>query len=79
MIRLGKAIVIFFTLSDEQRKVVGEKVLELGNIGGGALVFGSALAGGDVKLPYIVTGIAWWFLCFCIYIFQTKSRGEKND
>lgn len=33
MARIGKALVEFFTLTEEQRHVVGEKVLELGNIG----------------------------------------------
>jgi hypothetical protein len=45
----------------------------MGNIGGGALVFGSALAEGHNKWLYITGGTAWWFLCFYLYGTLTKE------
>ncbi|MDZ7290720.1 MAG: hypothetical protein ONB44_18455 [candidate division KSB1 bacterium] len=57
MARFGKTIVEFLTLTEEQRKIVGEKVLELGNIGAGALIFGSALAEGRIKWFHLVSGV----------------------
>ncbi len=78
MARIGKAFVEFFTLTEEQRHAVGEKFLELGNIGFGALIFGSALAEGRLRWFHLVVGALFWFLMFCVYIFLTKPRG-KND
>jgi hypothetical protein len=79
MARFTRAIAEFFTLTEEQRKVVGEKVLELGNLGGGALVFGTALAEGRVKWLYLIIGALFWFIMFCVYLALTKTRGEKHD
>jgi hypothetical protein len=79
MARIGKAFVEFFILTEEQRKDVGLKFLELGNIGAGALFFGSALSEGRIKLPYVVSGVLWWILTFCIYVILTKERGKRND
>jgi hypothetical protein len=44
MARIVRGVIEFFTLTEEQRHAVGEKFLELGNIGFGALIFGSAFA-----------------------------------
>jgi len=79
MARLGKAFVDFFTLTEEQRKVVGEKVLELGNIGAGALIFGSAFAEARIRWFYLVSGILFWILMFLAYLSITKQRGKKDD
>ena len=78
MARIGKAFVEFFTLTEEQRRVVGEKVLELGNIGASALVFGTALAEGRIKWQYMLAGALFWLLMFCGYLLII-SRGGKND
>jgi hypothetical protein len=42
-------------MTEEQRQTTGEKVLDLGNIGASALVFGTALAEGRVRWIYMVT------------------------
>jgi hypothetical protein len=78
MARIGNFVITFFTLTEEQRKVVGEKVLEFGNIGGGALIFGSALAEGRIRWIHLVGGFLFWILMFCLYLLLTKSRGEKK-
>lgn len=77
MARIGRMAVEFFTLSEEQRNAVGEKFLELGNIGFGALIFGSALAEGRLLWFHLIAGTLFWFLMFCVYVFLTKSRGEE--
>ena len=77
MARIAKTAVKFFTLTEEQRHAVGEKFLELGNIGFGALIFGSALAEGRLKWLHLVGGALFWFLMFCVYVFLTKLRGKK--
>jgi hypothetical protein len=79
MARIGRAIAEFFTLTEEQRHLVGEKVLELGNIGASALVFGTALAEGRIKWQYMLAGALFWLLMFCGYLLITRSRGGKND
>lgn len=79
MARIGKAFVEFFILTEEQRHVVGEKILEFGNIGAGALIFGSALAEGRIRWFYLVGGILFWILMFLAYLFITKQRGKKDD
>jgi hypothetical protein len=79
MARIGKAFVEFFTLTQEQRHVSGEKVLEMGNIGAGALIFGSALSEGRIKWFYAVVGLVFWIAMFCIYLHITKPRGKKDD
>jgi hypothetical protein len=79
MAQIVEAFVEFFTLTEEQRKVVGEKVLELGNIGASALVFGTALAEGRIKWQYMLAGALFWLLMFCGYLLITRSRGRKND
>jgi hypothetical protein len=75
-------VIEFFALSEEQGKVVGEKILELGNIGAGALAFGSALAEGRIRWIYIVSGALFGFITFGVYLFVTKltkPQGERND
>jgi len=79
MARIGKIIFAFLTLTDDQRQTIDEKVLDFGNIGASALVFGSALAEGHVKWLYMISGVLWWVITFFIYILLTKHRGEEND
>jgi len=79
MPRSAKAIFEFFTLSEEQRKVAGEKFLDFANIGSAALIFGSALSEGRIKWPYFISGILLWIFFFCFYILLTKTRGKEND
>jgi len=79
MTRIISAAFEFFAMTEEQRQIVGEKVLDLGNIGASALVFGTALAEGRVRWIYMVTGALFWLLMFCGYLLLTKSRGGKND
>jgi hypothetical protein len=74
-----RVAVEFFTLTEEQRKVVGEKYLDLGNIGAGALVFGTALAEGRIKWFYVIGGVLFWVLMLFIYFHLTKPRGKKDD
>jgi len=50
---------------------------ELGNIGFGALIFGSALAEGRLNWFHLIVGALFWFLMFCVYVFLTKPRGKK--
>ena len=77
MARIAKSAVKFFTLTEEQRHAVGEKFLELGNIGLGALIFGSAMAEGRLEWFHPVVGALLWFLMFCVYVYLTKPRGKK--
>ena len=77
MVRIARAVVEFFTLTEEQRDALGEKFLELGNIGFGALIFGSALTEGRLKWFHLAVGALFWFLMFCVYVFLTKPRGKK--
>jgi len=77
MTRIVKSIFEFFTLTEEQRQIVGEKVLDFGNIGSGALIFGSAFAQGRIKWFYLFSGMLLWFILLCVYLALTKSRGEK--
>jgi hypothetical protein len=77
MARIARAVFEFFTLTEEQRHAVGEKFLELGNIGFGALIFGSALTEGRLKWFHLVVGALFWFLMFYVYVFLTKSRDQK--
>ncbi|MGH7450031.1 MAG: hypothetical protein ACRENG_01665 [bacterium] len=79
MARLARAIAEFFMLTQEQRHVIGEKVLEMGNIGAGALIFGSALSEGRITWFYVFAGLLFWIVMFCIYLHLTKSRGKKDD
>jgi len=73
-----RVAVEFFTLTEEQRKVVGEKYLDLGNIGAGALVFGTALAEGRIKWFYVIGGVLFWVLMFFIYFHLTKPRRQER-
>jgi len=77
MANIVKSVFEFFTLTEGQRQVVGEKTLDFGNIGSGALIFGSALAEGRIKWVYLFCGMFLWFVLFCVYLALTKSRGEK--
>jgi hypothetical protein len=79
MARIGTAFIEFFTLTEAQRRVVGEKYLELGNIGASALVFGTALAEGRIRWLYAIGGALFGGVMFLIYLYLTKSRGKKND
>lgn len=74
---IARAIVEFLTLTEEQLRAVGEKFLELGNIGVGALIFGSALAEGRLAWIHLVVGALFWFLMFFIYVFLAKPREKK--
>jgi hypothetical protein len=51
-------------LSTEQRRLLADKVLDLANVGAGALVFGQALGGGRFSTGLALLGISWWFTCF---------------
>jgi hypothetical protein len=77
MPRFAGTVVEFLTLTEEQRNAVGEKFLELGNIGFGALIFGSALAERRLQWYHLVVGALFWFLMFCVYVFITKPRGKR--
>lgn len=79
MSRSIKAIFEFFALTEEQRKVAGEKFLDFANIGSGALIFGSALSEGHIKWSYFISGILLWIFFFCFYLLLTKPRGKEND
>ena len=74
---IPRAVSDFFTLNQEQRDAVGEKFLELGNIGAAALIFGRALTEGRLRWFHVTVGVLFWFIMFCIYVLLTKPRGEK--
>ncbi len=75
--RITKAVGKFFALTEEQRHAIGEKFLDLGNIGLGALIFGSALAEGRLRWVHFIVGTLFWFLMLGVYVFLTKPRGKK--
>jgi len=79
MARIWNAIPEFFVLNREQGSTVGEKILDFGNIGAGALIFGSALTEGRIRWFHIIGGILFWVIMFCFYLIVvrlTKTRGE---
>jgi len=76
MAHIVKLALEFFTPTEEQRQTIGEKILDLGNIGAGALVFGSALAEGRIRWFHLISGFLFWILMFCIYFSLTKTRGK---
>jgi hypothetical protein len=78
MLSSAKAIFEFFALTEEQAKVLGEKVLDFANIGSGALIFGSALSEGRIKWSYLISGMLLWVFSFVFYLILTNQRGKKN-
>ena len=63
-------------LDQTDRRSLAEKVMELGNIGVGALIFGQAISGSSFNLGLASVGI---YLLFFAYIFAIILMRKKHD
>ena len=60
-------------LSTEQRRLLAEKMLDLANVGAGALVFGQALSGRGFSIGLALLGIAWWLTSFSVALLLDRE------
>ena len=49
-------------LTETQRVLLADKVLDLANIAAGGMIFGQFLADGPFSVSLAVWGLAWWLL-----------------
>jgi hypothetical protein len=64
-------------LTGDERKMYSEKIVDLANIGSGALIFGQSL--GEVKFSWwlLLTGLAFWFIC--LWVSHTLYPGSDTQ
>jgi hypothetical protein len=63
-------------LNREQRRMFADKVLDVANIGVGALIFGQALADHGFSTTLATVGLALWilFLSFSLWLMKENRR-----
>ena len=60
-------------LDDKQRQVFGNKVLDIGALAVGALIFGQFLSGKDFQWGLTIMGILILFFCFFVSYLLLKK------
>lgn len=56
----------------EQRNFFADKIMDIANIGSGALVFGNLISDRRFELTHLQWGIIFYIFCFTISYFLTE-------
>ena len=60
--------------SQEQRRLIADKVPDVANIAAGALVFGQFIGGRRFSVPLAISGVAAWLALVGWSVFLSRER-----
>jgi len=61
-------------LERENRKIIAQKIFDLGNLAIAALIFGLVISKEDINLWFIILGVVLYILCLYVGIMLLKRK-----